>query len=210
MVDPTDTSDAVRVEFALDVVCAWSYLAFARYRRAATRYRATGGAVLTVFQPFQLRPDASAVGEPLTEVHRRDLGSNAAENIRRMTALAARDGLRLNFEKAVFTNTFDAHRLIVVAAAQSRAEAVTERLFRAYFADGLNIADPTVLRGLAEETGTRWSEGYIEQTRQALADVLAAGVKGVPQFVIGAGHRLVGAQSEQTLFEALSAHRGRS
>ncbi len=122
MVDPEETRDAVRVEFALDVVCVWSYLAYTRYQKAVARYRAEGGAVLTVFQPFQLRPDVSAAGEPLTEVHRRDLGPNAAENARRMIALAARDGLHLNFEKAVFTNTFHAHRVIAVAATQSRAE----------------------------------------------------------------------------------------
>ncbi|UNS99956.1 DsbA family protein [Streptomyces tubbatahanensis] len=144
-----------RIALVHDFVCARSYLAFTRLRRAHALHRAEGGTARLVLRPYQIRPDAPAEGEPLFDVHRRERGEAVARAIRADRTLGAADGLDLRFDRAVFTNTRAAHHLTAQAAAQHRAPEMAARLFRAYFTDGLNIADPHVLAGLAAEAGVR-------------------------------------------------------
>ncbi|MBH1937740.1 DsbA family oxidoreductase [Streptomyces sp. AV19] len=198
------TEKNMKVRIVLDIACAWSALGYARFKHAVERFRAEGGAVDVEFLPFQIVPDAPAEGELLSEVHRRVFGPSAEEQTARMTALAARSGLELNFDKAIFTNTLDAHRLIAHAAAQDRGEQMAHRLFSAYFTEGLNVADPSVLERLARETG-------VEQAPLAGSAEVAAGqrvvrdlgVTSVPVFLFEGGGSLVGARSEEDLLAAL-------
>ncbi|MFF5209322.1 DsbA family protein, partial [Streptosporangium sp. NPDC000396] len=183
-----------------------SYLGWNRLRRALARLRAEGGEAEVVFHPFQIAPDAPsdpAQAEPLEEVHKRVFGPSVGESTARMTALAAREGTVYDYGKALFANTFEAHRLITVAAAQGRAETMVDRLFRAYFADGLNLADSDTLRKLVAEVGVAWTDGGVEETRAELEQVRMSGIRGVPIFKIN-GRTLSGAQSEETFYGEIS------
>ncbi|WP_330335936.1 DsbA family oxidoreductase [Streptomyces sp. NBC_00557] len=196
-----------RVEFVLDLICVHSYLALTRFERAAARRRARGDRIEVVFRPFQIAPEAPAEGEPLTERHRRAFGAEAERMTQHMTAVGAREGLRLDFARAVFVNTLPAHRLLAAAGRQGRAEPMAERLFRAYLTDGANIGDAATLDRLAAETGVRRGgpEEPDEQTLTAeLAKVRAEGVRQVPLLRFGTGTVLTGAQPEEVYFRALS------
>lgn len=199
----------VHVNIVLDVACVWSYLGYARFQRAAARHRSAGGTIEVTFRPFQIAPEAPIDGEPLAAVHKRDFGADAEHKEASMTELAAQNGLEMHFARTVFTNTFHAHRLIAQAAQQGRAEATVERLFRAYFTDGLNVADPTILTELAAELGVAWSDTGAETVRLELDRVRRSGITSVPQFAVEGVHTLEGAQPEQTLLAALdeAAHR---
>lgn len=194
----------MKVRIVLDIACAWSALAYVRFEHAVERFRAEGGEVDVEFLPFQIVPTAPAEGEPLSEVHRRVFGPSVEDKTARMAALAALSGLQMNFDKAVFTNTLDAHRLIARATAQGRGEQVVGSLFRAYFTEGVNVADPSVLERLAGEAG-------VGPAPLADADPVAAGqrvvrdmgVTSVPVFLFEGGETLVGAQSEEGLLAAL-------
>ncbi|WP_414933107.1 DsbA family protein [Streptomyces chrestomyceticus] len=153
-----------------------------RYLRTARRHRADGGAVATVLRPVRLRPQASPEGEPLVEVWARERGAAVAARLAADTSFGADVGLPLDVRRAVFTNTFDAHRLAAQASAQGKGEEMTERLFRAYFADGLNIADAAVLDRLATETGVTTTSGGAD----ALQAELARAAAGVPAQAWGA------------------------
>lgn len=143
-----------QVELTLDLVCVHGYIGFTRLVRAARRFRDEGyGEAELTFRPFQLVPEAQATGEPLLDFYRRTRGEKFAHEVASNTSLGAEDGLELNFGRAVFTNSFDAHRLLAQASAQGRGEVMAERLFRAYFTDGLNIADGATLARLATEAG---------------------------------------------------------
>ncbi|MFC6886694.1 MULTISPECIES: DsbA family oxidoreductase [Actinomadura] len=190
----------MRVEIVLDVPCVWSYFAFTRFERVAERFRARGGVLDVGFLPYRLAPDATVEGEPKTEVLRRAFGDGTSDAIAGITAKAAEEGLTFRHEGAVMSNTFDAHRLIAVASAHGRGEAMVERLFRAHHTDALNVADPATLRSLAAEIGVPWSDGAAAgETRAALERVRASGVRGVPVFLIGGRPPLAGAQSEEAL-----------
>lgn len=195
-----------RVEVVLDVVCVQAYVGFTRYARAAERYRAAGGTVETVLLPYQLRPEAPAEGEPLIGLHRRERGEEAARALAPGHGFGVAEGLQLHFHRALFTNSFAAHRMLARASAQGRGELAAGRLFRAYFADGLHIGDPAVLSRLAAETGVT-AHGTVDdaQLRAELARVRRLGVGlPLPALRFGTGHVLGGEQSESALLAALA------
>ncbi|MFI5676944.1 DsbA family oxidoreductase [Streptomyces cellulosae] len=201
------TNTSLRVEIVLDLTCVHSYIGFTRFERVADRHRAAGGDLDVVFLPFQVSPDAPPEGRPLAEVHRGFFGSaeQAAQATASMAAVGAKDGLKLNFDRAVHVNTFEAHRLLAAAARQGLGEPMAERIFRAYLTDGLNIGDRATLDRLAAETGVRPSPDGAGELRAELARVRALGIHSVPQFDFGGTVRLTGAQSEETFQRAFEA-----
>lgn len=196
----------VRVEIALDLTCVHSYIGYTRFARAARRHREAGGRVDVVFLPFQVSPDAPAEGRPLSEVHLGFFGTaeRAREATASMAAVGERDGLVLDFARAVHVNTFEAHRLLAAAAAQGRGEAMAERLFRAYLTDGLNIGDRAVLDALAAETGVRPDLPEPGALDAELARVRNLGIHSVPVFRLPNGTTLTGALPEPTYHHALT------
>ncbi|MGK5530459.1 DsbA family oxidoreductase [Streptomyces sp. URMC 129] len=192
-----------RVEVVLDFVCVHCYIGFTRFTRALRRYRADGGTAETVIRPFQLRPEASPAGEPLIAVWARERGEAVATRLATDTSFGADDGLALDFRRAVFTNTFDAHRIAAEASAQGRGEEMAGRLFRAYFTDGLNIADTSTLASLAAETGVTVTGGGAEAVRAELARVRALDLPAPPVFRFTGGSTLSGEVRESDVLAAL-------
>ncbi|MFF0292704.1 DsbA family oxidoreductase [Kitasatospora sp. NPDC004614] len=198
-----------RVEIVLDIICAHSYIGYARFTEAARRFRADGGRLEVTFLPFQLDQDSTSEGEPLIPVLLRKFGPDALASTERVAKTAAADGLDLRFAEVVHTQTFDAHRQILHAARSGRAEEMTERLFRAYFTEGLNVADPDVLAGLGQEVGVDkpMADGEgTEETRTMLEHVHhRMRVRSIPQFLFDDGTVLSGAQPVSAFEAALRA-----
>ncbi|SDK12057.1 Predicted dithiol-disulfide isomerase, DsbA family [Actinopolyspora mzabensis] len=193
-----------RIGIVLDIACVWSYLGYTRFSRVAARRRNAGYSLEVTFHPFQVAPEASPQGEWLTTAHQRDFGSEAEQKEQQLTRFAAAEGIPIHFDRAVFTNTFEAHRLIAVAAEQGMGEAITERLFRAYFVEGHNVADRDTLSSLAAESGVAWSEEGAARLRDELART-RENTNAVPRFIVEGGKTLTGLQSEESLDAALEA-----
>src|SRR5699024_3296852 len=70
-----------------------------------------------------------------------------------VTQVAADAGLEFHLERAHPANTFDAHRLLHVAAEYGKQAEAKERLLRAYFVEGRHVGDADTLVGLATEVG---------------------------------------------------------
>lgn len=199
---------SVDTTIVLDIACAWSYLGYARFRKAVAAVRTSGGTGTVSFRPFQLVPDAPTSGESLHQVHERLFGPASRVDEEKMIELGANEGINFRYDRAIFTNTLAAHRLIAIAQTQDLAEDVVDRLFRAYFADGLNVADPSVLKHIAHETGVDWNSDGEDQVRSELEAVRRIGISAVPVFTIG-GEQMTGSPSQKN-FEAalrgLTAH----
>ncbi|MGW7071672.1 DsbA family oxidoreductase [Streptomyces sp. NPDC054855] len=199
---PSETTPR-RVEFFYDLVCVHSYLGFARFSAAIERYREKGGEVEVVFRPFHLSTDEPATGRPLFEVHRDAFGEERAKAISKDRSFGAEDGLDVHFDRAIFTNTGAGHRLVLAAAEQGKGERMVERLFRAYFTDGVNIAEPETLRRLADEVGVLPADVGDEVLNAQLSRVREEKVSSVPLFVFDDGARISGAQAVEEFSEAL-------
>ena len=128
-----------------------------------------------------------------------------------MTELAAELGLEYHLDAVQAGNTFDAHRLIHLAAGHGLGDAMEERLFAAYFTEGRSVGDRASLAGLAAEVGLDPDEvepalqGATSPTRCAgdEARASALGISGVPFFVIDEAYGVSGAQPADVLLGAL-------
>jgi predicted DsbA family dithiol-disulfide isomerase len=130
-----------------------------------------------------------------------------------MTATAAGEGLEFRFDIARAGNTFDAHRLVHLAAEHGLQDAVKERLMRAYLTDGEPIGDPAALERLAVEAGLPASEvaellrtdRFGAEVRADEATAAQFGIQAVPFFVVDRQFGASGAQPPEVLAELLRA-----
>jgi len=169
------------------------------------------------FRSFELNPNAPAQQEgSLEEALARKYGVSL-EQARAMNArvvdAAAGEGLRYRYDIAKRGNTFDAHRLLHLAAALGLQPAMKERLMAAYFMEGRSIGDRDTLVELGGEVGidteraraTLDADGYAEDVRADEREAAELGITGVPFFVINRRYGVSGAQPPEVMLEALGA-----
>ncbi len=203
----------MRVEIWSDIACPWCYIGKRRFDVALSRF-AHRDAVDVRWRSFELDPAAPAVrDEPyldrLSAKYRMTL-SDADALIDRMISAGAENGVVLRFDKARPGNTFDAHRLLHLAAERGVQHDLKERLLKATFTRGTPTADPDVLVALAAEAGMDPDEARAALDSGAFAEEVRAderraadlGITSVPFFVVG-GLGVAGAQVPDVLLEVL-------
>jgi predicted DsbA family dithiol-disulfide isomerase len=129
----------------------------------------------------------------------------------RMTALGAADGVEFRFDRARLASSFDAHRILHLAAAHDRQAEMKERLMRAHFTDGELISDHATLARLAAEAGLPEDEAraalagdrFAAEVRDDEATAAQLGIRGVPFFVVDRAFAVSGAQSPEVVGELL-------
>ncbi|HLJ81932.1 MAG TPA: DsbA family oxidoreductase [Ktedonobacterales bacterium] len=204
----------MHVEIWSDVVCPWCYIGKRRFESALAQFRHRDDVTVT-FRSFQLDPTAPrdtdvTVNERLAGKYGVSQAQAAAMN-ERVSALAAQEGLDYHLENARYANTFDAHRLLHLAAAHDRQQEVKERLLRAYFTEGAAIGDPETLVRLVAEAGIDVDEARAVLDGDAYADDVLAderqaralGITGVPFFVVDEKYGVSGAQPPDLLKDVL-------
>ncbi len=193
-----------------DVVCPWCYLGKRRLEQALAAFPQP---VTVTFRAFQLDPTPAPRPWPVLEALAARVGGrdHAEQMVATVTALAAADGLVLNFDRAVVANTFDSHRLIAWAARQGRQAAMLEALQKAHFTDGADLGSPRTLASIAGWIGLDPAAALAYLESPAGADVVHAdlaqgrelGITSVPTFVIDGRFAVHGAQESSTMLAAL-------
>ncbi|MEV5821280.1 DsbA family oxidoreductase [Micromonospora harpali] len=200
----------MEIEIYADVVCPWCWIGKRRLEQALESY---GGEVTVRYRPFQLDPSPVSEPKPLVEALAAKFGGRerAEGMFAQVTRVAAGVGLDMRFDRAVHANTFEAHRLIRFAAERGRSAELVEALYRAHFADGVDIGARDVLVKLAAGVGLDEVEArdYLESNlgrHEVAADLTTArelGVSSVPTFVLAGKYAVTGAQEPETLLAAL-------
>ncbi len=204
----------MNVEIWSDIVCPWCYIGKRRFETALAAFAHRDDVSLT-WRSFELDPRAPRRSEDSLDEHlARKYGlapAQAAAMNAHVTSLASAEGLSYHLERAKHGNTFDAHRLLHMADRSGLQAAAKERLLRAYFTDGLAIAETEVLVALAVEIGMNGDEVRAALDGETCADEVRAdesraaafGISGVPFAVIDEKYGVSGAQSPDVFLQAL-------
>jgi predicted DsbA family dithiol-disulfide isomerase len=206
-------SESLVIDVWSDVVCPFCYLGSHRLDDALAQFEHRDH-VEVRRRAFELDPSAPHdYGVTLPELLAKKYAmpiERARSLNQRLEAEAGELGLSWSMKDAKPANTFDAHRLIALASHQSKGAVMTERLFRAYFSDGLLISDRDTLTTLALECSVSdaprlWSgDEFIRDVRDDERRASELGITGVPSFVIDERLMVVGAQGSDQLLKVLN------
>lgn len=199
-----------------DVVCPWCFIGKRHLEAALAEYRRRHPeqAPSVHWHAYQLNPDLPGGGADRRTYLERKFGGpqRAAEIYAHVAQAGQRAGLDFQFDRILMQpNTTQAHRLIARAADEGTQDAMVEALFRAYFLDGRNLTDDTVLADLAEEAGLDRDAASAFLASDALTDRVTddaalaqrIGVQGVPFFIFNQRLACSGAQPPEVLVEAM-------
>ncbi|MCW5705898.1 DsbA family oxidoreductase [Shinella sp.] len=206
--------EAITIDVVSDVVCPWCYLGKKRLDKAIEAVR-DDLAVAVTFRPYQLNPDMPAEGID----HKKHLaeklgGDEAVTRAHDMLAgLGQEAGIAFDFPAVkISPNTLDAHRLLRWAMIEGPEvqNRVAVALFKAYFEEGRNVGDRTVLLDIAEACGmdravvtALFSAGAdVDSVKEEIGMARDMGVTGVPCFIIDNKYAVMGAQSVDVLTNA--------
>ena len=201
----------ISVEVVSDVICPWCFLGKRRLDKAISLL--DGIKVEVNWRPFFLDPTIPAEGMSRRAYLENKFGAERLKTIHDPILAAGKvDDVPYAFDKITRTpNTGDAHRLIRWSHDVGTQHDVVERLFMAYFNEGLDIGDRAVLVKLAGEAGMDQSEVSAKLENGMDIDAVNAeverayrmGVTGVPCFILAQKQGLMGAQPAEVLADAI-------
>lgn len=204
----------MKVEIWSDIMCPFCYIGKRRFERALQQF-AHKDEIEIVWKSYQLDPymqtePGKNINQYLAERKGWTLDYARQMNAQ-VTAMAKEVGLHYDFDKAIVANSFDAHRFSHLAAKYGLADAAEERLFKAYFTEGKNIADHNTLIQLGKEIGIDASaikqmlatDTYTYEVQHDVNEAETLGLRGVPFFVMNRKYGVSGAQPEETFLKTL-------
>jgi len=206
----------LRIDVWSDIACPWCYVGKRRFEAAVERFEHAGDIELH-WRSFELDPSAPkerSEGVPYAErlaKKYRATPEHAQSMIDQMTETAKADGLSFRFDRIRPGNTFDAHRLVHLAAEHGLQDAMKEAFFRAYLEEGVAIGDPDAIATVAigvgldadEVQGVLQSDAYAADVRGDEQQAAQLGIRGVPFFVLDRRYAIQGAQSADTVLSVL-------
>jgi len=197
------------LEIFADTVCPWCYIGKRRLMRALAN-RPQPGLVIR-WRAFQLNPGMPMAGIDRAQYMTAKFGSlERAQRVFDSVARVGRnEGINFYFDHIQRTpNTLRSHRLLQAAAKIGRESALLDRLYAAYFTEGVDIGDPEKLITMAEKIGlpaetARAAVEGIPEIDMALAEDFQSrrlGITGVPYFIFNGRFGLSGAQEPEVLY----------
>lgn len=198
----------VDVEIYADIVCPWCFIgkrrldaAFAKRPHITPHY---------IWRCFLLNPNMPTDGMNRQAYLHAKFGDSAQAVYGRIAEAGLDTGINFNFDVISKTpNSRNAHKLLL--AAGSNSQALSERLYSAYFIEGLDIGDSDVLDRIAIDTGmtdlikTRHDVSYDQQLENDLSKARRLNMDGVPYFIFGGAYAIAGAHEADHLLPAIDA-----
>jgi protein disulfide-isomerase len=206
----------MKVEIWSDIMCPFCYIGKRNFEAALKEFDAKNEIEIE-WKSFQLDPTIPksfdkklSTYEYLAE--RKGMSvEKAIELHSNVTEMARNVGLTYNFDQSVVANSFDAHKLIQFAKTKGLGDAAEEQLFKAYFTDGKDMSNHSILVELGKEIGLNEkevisaleSEQYSSKVNFDISEGSQLGVTGVPFFVFDRKYAISGAQPIETFLNAL-------
>ena len=208
---------ALKLDIVSDTICPWCYVG---KRKIADALEILGREGLTfdvTWRPFQLNPDMPKDGLDRRQYRSAKFGSWERSQALDAQVMAAGQTVGLAFRHDLMTrtpNTLASHALIRLAretGGTAMQDTIVEALFAAYFTEGSDVGDHTVLADLGTSAGLdrgrvlaalsdparKEAVGYEENLARSL------GLNGVPSVLLEGHYLFSGAQPVPAIVEAL-------
>lgn len=205
----------MKVEIWSDVMCPFCYIGKRHFEQAIEKLPFKNEIEVN-WKSYQLNPEYhNTTNETVYEYLSRSKGmpiDQAKQMAKQVVEMAEKAGLTIDFDQNIPANTFNAHRLIHLAATHQLQDLAEEKLFEAYFVNSKNIGDENVLIDLAVEIGLDKNEAkqvlqsdqFAEEVRYDVYESQNLGIQGVPYFVMDRKYGVSGAQPVQAFTDALT------
>ncbi len=200
------------IDMVSDVVCPWCFIGKRRLEKAIALRPDIP--VEVRFRPYFLNPWVPREGMSREQYLTTKFGSPDRYRAiaQRVASAAAAEGLTYALDKIVRQpNTLDCHRLILWAGESGNAASMKQRLMELYFGQGGDLSDRDVLVEAAAGCGLDGElmrnrlagEEDIERIESEANSAKAAGIDGVPCFILGGVIAVQGAQTPEHLAQAI-------
>ena len=208
---------SLKIDFVSDVSCPWCAVGLGALEQALERLQGTVKADLH-FQPFELNPQMPPGGQDIAE-HLTEKYGSTPEKQAEIREMIRQRGAEVGFEfrregRGRIYNTFDAHRLLLLAENEGQPgqqHALKKALLTAYHGRAESPESHEVLLRLATEVGLDPARVQAVLASDELADEVRAqelmyqraGIRSVPAVVINDRHLISGGQPAEVFEQAL-------
>ncbi|MEQ1931169.1 MAG: DsbA family oxidoreductase [Parvularculaceae bacterium] len=182
------------VDLVTDIVCPWCYVGLRSMLNVQDNLARNFDVSLRC-RPYQLGPDTPVEGVDRQAYYESRFpdADVRAQGRARLIEAAQRAGF--DFDPSIperLPNTLDAHRAARIAASEGAAAPYVRALYDSYWLHGADIGQATTLADIAEMAGLD-RRGFLarlecgekrDETRADAQALRAAGVTGVPTFII--------------------------
>ena len=177
-----------------DVICPWCYVA-KKHLEKALKLMGAGSQFQVTWRPYELNPDMPKGGMDRRAYRSQKFGSweHSQALDTQVAAAGTLVGLAFRHDLIARTpNTFQAHRLIWLAGEEGVQDTVVEAIFHAYFTEGRDVGNTSVLIEIAAQAGIDKDRAAAFLHGSAGADEVrleehtarARGISGVPSFIL--------------------------
>lgn len=208
----------MKAEVWSDFSCPFCYIGVHNFYLAMDAYNEESqSSESLIFKSYELSPDAPFTNDRSyydVLADKYDVPLDRAKAMtENATKIAKEAGLTINFDKTIAVSTSIAHRLVswVQTHQTDKTRELAMRIFKAYFEEGLNIADDQVLANLMQEleiTGITIPELLMDmKISQALTvdkvEATSFEIRSVPFFVFNRQDAVAGAQTPVNFYQVI-------
>ena len=208
----------MRIQYWSDYACPYCYIGETNLRHALDEL---GVSYVFEMKAFELNPYAKkSAGGDIVAMFAAKYQLNledAQKRVDSINEMARAAGLEFDYAKVFHTNTFDAHRLTKMAMEKggtAMADQMAERLYKAYFAEGVDVGDQEVLVKLGTEAGLDAADiramlegkDYSDQVSLVERQAQMNRISSVPCFVIEDTVAIPGAMPKEQFMEVIKKY----
>lgn len=196
----------MKMEIWFDYACPFCYIEKRQLENALESFVGRDDLEIT-YRAFELDPDADCEKVVLARNafmskygYTSEQANKAIEDI---TEIASIVGLNFNYHKALYTNTFDAHRISKYAETKGKGVEIVEKLLYAFFIENRELNNHNVLIDIAMKIGldklqvekVLKSDKFTEEVRYDELKAKKLGIRTIPYCIIDEKYSISGAQS---------------
>jgi predicted DsbA family dithiol-disulfide isomerase len=204
----------MKIEIWSDIMCPFCYIGKRQLESALAEF--PNNEFEIEWKSFQLDPTITPQsGKDVYTFLAERKGMSLEQSIEMHKGVAERAksvGLDYHFEKAVISNSLQAHRIIQLAKTKKLGDAMEEIFFKAYFTEGRDLNDGPTLIELAYKAGIEQNEvlellknetQFLKEVQDDITEAQEIGVQGVPFFVFDRKYAVSGAQPVETFVQTI-------